>query len=375
MQPALPKYRVPVFREMASRGGIDFRLLYGEEPGLKNVPADGFVAESAPMRHLRLRGQPLFWQSAQTRSASRDVADVLGMTWNTRYMSGWPALRLARLRGVPTLLWGHGYSKNESEKRFRLRVRMGKEATAVLLYNHTAAERVIEAGIPRERVFVALNALDQGPIQSARERWISEPARLEAFRREAGLEGGKVVLFVSRLDPANRVDLLLQAAAKIKDRHGALRVVIVGNGPDLDRLRAMAGTLGIAANVQFPGAIYDEDRLAGYFLASRVFCYPANIGLSILHAFGYGVPVVTGNDIASHNPEIEAIREGENGLLFRHDDADSLAQVLDRQLGDADLSARLGAGAHRTVMERFTLKNMVDGMEAAVRYCAASRAR
>ena len=39
----------------------------------------------------------------------------------------------------------------------------------------------------------------------------------------------------------------------------------------------------------------------------HVVCYPVNIGLSLLHAFGFGLPVVTGNDIGSHNPGIETL--------------------------------------------------------------------
>jgi glycosyltransferase involved in cell wall biosynthesis len=108
-------------------------------------------------------------------------------------------------------------------------------------------------------------------------------------------------------------------------------------------------------------------------LASDVFCYPANIGLSILHAFGYGLPVVTGDDLASHNPEIEALVPGVNGLTFRHGDSASLAQSLARIFDDRALAASMHAAAHKTVMEKFTVQRMVDGIEAAVRYAASRR--
>jgi glycosyltransferase involved in cell wall biosynthesis len=376
VQPAQPKYRVPVFRELASRPGIDFELVYAEEPGLPNAEAEGYRARFSPQRRVRVGGQVLLWHGAQVREVSRRRADVVGMTWNTRYLSLVPALRLARLRGVGTVLWGHGFSKNESSRRLRVRVAVGRMATAVVLYNHGAAERVIAAGLERERVFVALNALDQGPIQAAREAWLREPGKVEAFRRAQGLEGRPIVLFVSRLEAANRVDLLLEAVARLRARLPGTTAVIVGAGGEEARLRRRAADLDLGDHARFVGPIYDEMSLAGWMTSADAFCYPANVGLSLLHAFGYGLPVVTGDNLATHNPEIEALRDGVNGLLFRDGDAGSLAEALGRVLTDRGLAASMREEARRTVLERFTVRRMVDGLEAAVRYAArAARAR
>lgn len=375
VQPAQPKYRVPVFRELASRPGIDFRLVYAQEPGLPNAEADGYRAEFGPQRRVVVRGQVFMWHGAHVASMSRRAADVVAMTWNTRYLSLMPAIMLGRARDVGMILWGHGFSKNESPGRLRLRMLMGRMATAVLLYNHGAARLAIEAGIEKEKVFVALNALDQRPIQAARAAWIGEPGKIEAFRRTQGLEGRPVVLFVSRLEEANRVDLLLQAVARMQAKLPGTTAVIVGKGVDEPRLRRMAEELGLGDLARFTGSIYDEAALAGWMTSADAFCYPANIGLSLLHALGYGLPVVTGDNLASHNPEIEALEDGKNGLLFKDGDVDSLAQTLTRVIEDKPLAAAMRAEAIRTVTERFTVPRMVDGMEAAVRYAAARQGR
>ncbi len=370
VQPAQPKYRVAVFRELAARPGIDFELVYAEEPGLPNAPAEGYHARYAPQRRVRLGSQVLLWHGAHLREVSRRRADVVGMTWNTRYLSLVPALQLARARGVGTVLWGHGFSKNETARRLRLRIGVGRMASAVVLYNHGAAERAIAEGIERERVFVALNALDQGPIQAARAAWVGEAGKIEAFRRERRLEGRPIVLFVSRLEPANRVDLLLDSVARLGPALPGVTAVIVGGGADEARLRRRAKDLGLGDRARFEGPIYDEMALAGWMTAADAFCYPANVGLSLLHAFGYGLPVVTGDNLASHNPEIEALRDGVNGLLFRDGDAGSLAECLRRVLTDRGMAASMRAEARRTVLERFTVQRMVDGLEAAVRFAA-----
>ena len=116
-------------------------------------------------------------------------------------------------------------------------------------------------------------------------------------------------------------------------------------------------------------ARYNEEALAPWFLCADAFCYPANIGLSILHAFGYGLPVVTSDRVEAQNPEIEALRHEENGLLYADGDARALAGALKMLFDDRGLRQRLSRAARATVCDRYNIARMVDGMEAAVR-CA-----
>ena len=363
---------MPVFRALAGRPGIDLTVYHGDVPNLANAPPDGFRAVHVPVARVRVGRRTALWHPPQWALAAGGQADVLCLSWDLHYAGLVPALLRAQAQGVPTILWGHGYSKRESPVRARLRRAVTRLATAVLFYDHRTAARHVRAGADPARVFVAANALDGAPIAVARDAWSSDPARLSRFRAGRGLDARPVVLFVSRLDPDNRVDLLLHAAARLGD---GVQVAVIGDGPDRARLESLAGLLGLRERVRFTGAIYDEHAVAPWFLTSAAFCYPANVGLSLLHAFGYGVPVVTGDDLAAHNPEIAALRPDENGLLFRAGDAADLSRVLARLLADASLRARLSTGARDTVAGPFSLDRMVDGFEAAVRFCARPAAR
>ena len=368
-QPALVRYRVPVFRELANRPGIDLRLVYAEYPGLPNVQPDGFVGEFIPLRRFELRGQEIYWHSAQWRYATKEHADVLILSWNSRYASLIPTLLRARFNGVKTVVWGHGVSKKESRVSFGLRSLLARMANAVLFYNHTNAKVFTDQGFDPRRVFVALNSLDQSIIQAARQEWLDDPARLRAWQREKGLLDKPVVLFVSRLDVNNRLGLLVDAAQHLVAWNDEVRIVIVGAGEDAENLKRRIAEKHLEKHVLMVGAVYEEKQLAPYFLSAQAYCYPRNIGLSILHAFGYALPVVTGDDYKSHNPEIEALRPNENGLLYRDGDAEALAATLRTILQDPALARRMGEAAHRTVLERFSVKIMVDGFESAIRYC------
>ena len=372
-QPALPKYRIPVFRELAARPALDVTLLYSGGSDVPSVEAEGFEARRVWERMLLRRPRQLRWEPAQIASASRRRCDVLILEWNAGVASLVPALLLARLRGMGTVLWGHGYSKRERPLARAMRNAVGRLADCLLLYNHTAADALVARGFARERTFVALNALDQTAIEQARDTWRASPGRMGEFRETHDIAGRRIVLFVSRLEADNGLDLLIRAAAGLKDTRPELTVAIIGHGPAQPDLERLVAELGVSDRIRFLGAIYEEDELAPWFLAADVFCYPRNIGLSLLHAFGYGLPVITDDNLRAQNPEIEALRDGENGLLYKAGDTGALAAAIDRLLTDEPLRQRLGAEAERTTSEQFTLANMVDGMEAAIRAAAKRR--
>lgn len=371
-QPALPEYRIPVLRELAHREDIDFTLYYDiKKGGPPSVTDVDFVARPSEPDRPNPLARRLAWRRVQWRFATRKHADVLILPWNLHYSSLVPALLRARVNRVPTILWGHGYSKNEATWRDWPRYRVSRLATALVFYNRRVAESYCRRGAGRDRVFVALNSLDQRPIQQAKEPWLSDPHRLEAFRADHDLPG-PVILYVSRLLPENRVDLLIEAGARLKAAHPDLRIVVIGAGPAEASLKQLAADRRMTAHVHFVGAIYDQSELAPWFMSSDLFCYPENIGLSVLHAFGYGLPVVTSDHVASQNPEIEALRDSENGLLYRHGDLNDLTRALGDLLSSPERRQEMGAEALRTVTEDFTLSTMVDGLLAAIRYCVKS---
>jgi len=379
-EPCLAKYRVPVYRELASRPEIELRLVYGELPDLPNAEPVGFLGELAPIKICHLGRHPVYWHQAQYDYAHPSTTDVLVLQWDVHYASLVPALLRARRNRVPTILWGHGYSKQQGSKknwgglRERARNWVSFLADALLFYNHTAATGFQQKEAKAERLFVALNSLDQSPIEAARQAWLATPDRLAEFRQENGLGGVPIVLYVSRLDAANRVDLAIQAVRRLKPVFPQLQLVIVGKGePEQTRLQDLARDLNVADNVRFLGAIYDEQQLAPWFLSADVFCYPANIGLSLLHAFGYGLPVVTCDRIECQNPEIEALRDGENGRLYKDGDADSLASMLAVVLQNRETRDKMSDAALRTVQTKFSLPNMVDGIVKAAEYCWRQR--
>lgn len=373
VQPSLAKYRIPVFRELANRPGIDLKVYYGERPGLGNVEPEGFEAEQARLRNPQVLGQKFFFHGAQWSHATPKSCDVLVINWTPRYINQWAALLKAKWNGVPTVLWGHGFSKRDRWWWRMARIAVARMGTCLLFYDSNTAESYQAQGWDPKKLFVAGNSIDHSSIEQARASWLKNPERLQEFRKENQLEEGPVILYVSRLLPQNRLDLLLAATAKLSEQIRGLRTVIIGNGDDQRLiLEALAKEYGISDQTHFLNGIYNEEDLAPWFLSADVFCYPENIGLSILHAYWYGVPLVTSDRRQCQNPEIVVFQDQVNGLAYKHGNVDSLAGALRKLLEDAPLKESMSKAARETVESNYTVERMVDGIEAAIRYAAGN---
>jgi phosphatidylinositol alpha-1,6-mannosyltransferase len=138
---------------------------------------------------------------------------------------------------------------------------------------------------------------------------------------------------------------MLAALERIADSYPDLVYVVVGDGPDRDRLRRLAGPLLEQGRVWFLGRVRRED-LPDCYAAAHVFAMPARqerggcvegFGLVFLEAGACGTPVIG----ARSGGISDAVEDGINGLLVPPDDPPSLAAALGRLLDDGRLRKRL----------------------------------
>src|SRR5215813_6647100 len=149
-----------------------------------------------------------------------------------------------------------------------------------------------------------------------------------------------LVLHVNRLSEEKRVNVLLDAAAKMQsDTH----VVLVGTGPAAEELREQTRNLGLENRVSFLGFVRDEDllplrRSCDFFVIPSV----ADLqSLSTMEAMACGLPVIAANAYAL--PEL--VHHNENGFLFQPGNSAELAHSMDLLANDKELRARMGAAS------------------------------
>ena len=114
----------------------------------------------------------------------------------------------------------------------------------------------------------------------------------------------------------------------------------------------------LTKKIRLLGAIYDEQSLAPWLLSSEFLLHPNAIGLSLCHAFGYGLPVITHDNAANQMPEYSIFRHMKNGIGFPEGDAEGMTLAMNRLLTDPQLRAEMSSNALRAVQNEFNTSVM-----------------
>jgi len=200
------------------------------------------------------------------------------------------------------------------------------------------------------------------------------PIRRTAARRRYGLpEDAYVVAFVGRIQPLKAPDVLLRAAAALREREPELAarliVVVVGgpSGSGLERPTALielADSLGIADAVRFLPP-QTGDALADLYRAADLVAVPSHnesFGLVALEAQACGTPVVA----AAVGGLVAAVRDGTSGVLVEGHDPADWARVLGDLLAAPARRAALGRGAVEHA-QQFSWDRTASGLLAVYR--------
>ena len=294
--------------------------------------------------------------------------DVYVMYANPRIISTVIWSFLFRWLGRPIVLLGHAHTAFANPRTERLRHWWWRHFQTILVYNQREVAYLRQRGFTRQSLFAWNNGLDQRAIDAEANAW--PPERLRGWQAERGLQQKTVVLSVARLIEKNHFQLFVRALPQLIVEHPQLVWCVIGGGPQQEELEQLALKLGVGTHVRWVGPLYEESSLAPWFLSSRCLIHPGAVGLTMLHAFGYGLPVITNNRFDEQMPEIAAFHEGENGLSFTPGNVAELQDAVRRFLGDPAAAREMGLQGRRLVREEFNTDVMADRFITAVRHAA-----
>ncbi|MBD2256616.1 glycosyltransferase [Pseudanabaena sp. FACHB-2040] len=182
-----------------------------------------------------------------------------------------------------------------------------------------ASQSCQELGIPSVQTipFLGIDVSTYSPARRNRQwlkPWLSEQE-----------QHNKVLLFLGRLGFEKRVDLLIQAFAKLQEKEPNCSLIIAGDGPDtvVNALKRLAKPI---SNIHFTGFLLGETK-ANVLASCDVFCSPSpyeTFGRTVVEAMASGLPIVTVNSGAVS----EYISNRVNGYLVPPDDAEGLANGI-----------------------------------------------
>lgn len=227
----------------------------------------------------------------------------------------------------------------------RLLRRVYANAASVAAISRFTRDKLAEYGIDEKRIHVIHPGAEIPPAHNT--------ARIAAARARYLLEGKRVILAVGRLVPRKGHLTLIEALARVLPRVPDAHLVIVGQGPLMSACCRLAHKLAIRERVTFAGRLEDNDVAALYALCD-VFALPTGtdtrgqvegFGLVFTEAHAHGKPVIAGRS----GGVVDAVIDGETGILVEPGDAGALAEAIARILIEPDLARCLGANGVQRV--------------------------
>ena len=345
-----PHYRRAVVEALANSDVADFTFIGDDHEYLGSVePAKlgpHVRFELAPTHHLF---GTVMWQWRAFTVAFDRRFDTIVFHPVPHWPCTWLGAIAARLMGKRVLFWGQGLLAPPRGFNGLVRRALNALPHEHLLYGRRAKMLLMELGWDPAQLHVIHNSLDFGHQSAVREGIDGD--RLRAVRTELfGDATVPVVACPSRLIPMRRLDLLVEALSLLAAAGRPANLLLIGDGPERAALERLAMERGVRAH--FEGACYDEVRLAELIMSSNVVASPGRVGLTVIHALTYGVPVVSHGDPCDQAPEWEAIVPGVSGDYFEPGSVEGLAQALGPWL-DRPLADPATAAACRSVVERF----------------------
>ncbi len=353
-QRVLPAYRAAFLEELAvsCQGGLSvFAGAPLDVEGITPVyTLDRAELVQARNWHVKDPSSPFFlcWQGGFLRWLEETQPDALVVEANPRYPVTRLAIRWMHRRGRPVVGWGLGappLSCRLAKLRRWERLSLLRSLDVVIAYSHTGAEQYLELGLPAERVFVASNAADSAPSAPP-------PIRSSRFIESAS------VLFVGRLQSRKRLDLLLQACARLPVNLQP-RLVIVGDGPARAEFETLARQVYPRAG--FAGARHGAE-LEPYFQAADLFVLPGTGGLAVQQAMARALPVI----VAQGDGTQEDLVRPTNGWQVPPDDLEALTLTLLTALSDVTRLRQMGLESYRIVKEEVNIQAMVRAFVEAL---------
>lgn len=367
----LPSYRRGFYDRLFARQDL-VATVYCQPaiPGTNVEPIhDRYPDRIKLVRSVGWKGEALVWQFTPWRELLR--YDVVVVDGNPRVVSHAVTATLLRLLGHTVVLWtmGHSYRANRFTEGIRLC--WTRMFDRLLVYTDAEVRHLRAKGFAGQHIIAMNNGLNQDEIDAAIADW--GESRLGEWRRAQQLSGRTILLSCARLDPKNRFEQVIAALPAILDRAPDAVWCVIGGGADEHRLAACAREAGLSDRVRFVGELYDEGQLAPWFLSAAVFVHPGAIGLSLLHAFGYGVPVVTHGEAAHHGPEFAAFEEGRSGRSYPENDAQGLAAAVLALLHDQPGRLEIQRHVQDVARTQFNTAVMVERFVAVVRAALAAQ--
>lgn len=296
--------------------------------------------------------QKAWTMAAETEAELIAVSHLLPM--------GYVALILKWFRKTPYVVFVHGLDlkmlRRNPWKRFFGRIILRNAERIFANSYHTQS-------LAKEYVGTVDHITVIYPCPSGPAMHHSNPEKVRALKKQYSLEQTSVIITVCRLVERKGIDTVIANLEAIGKFCGDAKYLIVGDGPDRERLKRLAREYKVENRIIFVGAV-DADDITNYFELGDVFVMLARetendvegFGIVYLEAGYHHLPVVAGRS----GGVPEAVLDGKTGVLVDPGGGDEVVSAVCSLIKDKGLASRLGEASHKRVREEFTWEHQAQ---------------
>ena len=313
------------------QGGFPFELvdfIGASVPGMKQYKLGEAVMDAHYRKRMRMI--PL---------------DVLHA--HSPFMAGSEVLRLAAVRKLPLVGTFHSKYYDDFLKATRSES-VARMMTKFVVNFYQRCDEVWAVG--KNTADVLRSYGYEGEVQvmpnGATLRTV-QPSDVDEVNRRFQLGKDPVILFAGQMDWKKNILTVLEACAKLKARGERFRLLLAGQGINLQAIRQKVNDLGLQDRAQLLGHITDTALLDALYARASVFAFPSLYDAApmvVREAAVMGTPSV----MVRGSTAAEVVRDGENGFLCENDPED-LARVIAGILADPEKTNRVGEQARATI--------------------------
>ncbi len=344
-----------VASSLTDKGGIEKLVLrlssglieLGHEVEIAAVP-DSWVWERAKAENIKL--QPLIVKRQYDFSAlkpcmelfRRERYDIVNLHFAPDFIVPALAARLAHQSNV--VMTRHLVKKWRGTKAWMYGRGLGYRK--IIGVSNAVRNALVSGGIPDEMIEVVHVGVNLEPIVSG------------SLRSELGLPASRVLIgIVSRVSAekghADLLEAMLQADAKAV-------CVVIGDGPDLLKLKEYALSHGLSERAFFLGWRTDSDALvASLDIVVQPSVWEEACSAAILEGMARGKPLV----VTDSGGNAELVLNGKTGIVVPKSDPTKLAEALNILIRDPDLRRQYGENGLTRQQSLFTKESMCKGTE------------
>lgn len=334
-----------ILKEQRALGWETFHLTSTRQ-GTCDIPeenADGWHFFRTPRTQDAFATLPVLKQIAVINSLAKRLKEVVAIVQpevlhaHSPALNAIAALRVGRSLGIPVIyeiraFWEDAAVDHGTSREWGMRYRLTRALETYALKRVDAVTTICEGlrgdilqrGIPPEKVTVIPNAVN---IENFT---VNQTPDLQ-LAKNLGLEGKLLLGFIGSFYAYEGLPVLLRALPKMLANNPAIRILLVGGGPQEQELRALASQLQVAAKIVFTGRV-PHDQVQRYYNLVDVLVYPRLkkrltdlvTPLKPLEAMAQG-RLLAASDVGGH---LELIEDEKTGILFKADDPEALADKV-----------------------------------------------